>query len=150
MCFCKNYSKRLWFIIVLVFFRIYQFIFHQIRQKYFCSNETLFKGCIHIISDYWNPKMLKIVSKKRFYRLKTEKNLKNAIFKPRVEGVNINWIGWDFFSLLLTSNYISKIFLKKIEDVEGQTMHPNIYIYLYIYIHIYINIYIICIYIYIY
>ena len=51
MSFCKYYSKKLWFNVILVFFKIHNFFFYQIGQKYFFPNETLFEGSVHIISD---------------------------------------------------------------------------------------------------
>ena len=70
------------------------------------------------------------VLNKSFYRVKTQKITKITIFKPNVEALDINWIGQNFRFLLLRSKYISKKKSLKIEDIEGQTMHPNIYAYI--------------------
>ena len=59
------------------------------------------------------------------FRVKTHKNTKLTIFKPNVEALDINRIGPNFRFILLRSKYISKKKRLKIEDVEGQTKHPN-------------------------
>ena len=56
MSFCKYYSKKLWFIVILVFFKIHQLFFYQIGQKHFFPNETLFK---EVFTSYQINEILK-------------------------------------------------------------------------------------------